>query len=371
MGFYRKVKQKAFSVLLGTFFACCLLNPSQAKELPAIFKTSFSIGAQFYDYQNYQQIPYLHGGMDLCAPAGTEIFTPVSGTLSVNAYRIEAGNDPARFVYHRKNFHQGEVSDTRYLEVSIVDQDGNNWMFRHVDPMSVSDEIFMHAREKKAIEAGTCIGRIARWILPVKPEPSLYHHIHLEIVASSGHYLNPADFVATSRDYYPPSIAGIYLVSFDRDQAFSQYPHPIVKGKISIIAGLTDRMNKAAFLHSVYSAEVDLQSFSASENQWRIVKNYQAYRFDRLPIIGDRTQLAKVIYRDSIVVGQKRIFANGNDGPRFFLLNLTAGDIKRGYDSYNGLETRDLPNGFYRLQLKVSDRAGNEKTAFQDFIIKN
>lgn len=371
MVFRLKTKQISLLAWLGVFIGIFAAFSAQAKELPSIFKVPFTVGAQFYDYQNYQQIPYLHGGMDLCAPAGTEIFAPVSGKVTVNAYRIEASSTPARFVYHRRRFNRGEVSDTRYLEVSIFDKEGNNWMFRHVEPRSVSDEMFNLALTGKPIEVGTCIGRVARWILPVKPEPSLYNHIHLEIVASSGHYLNPADFVATSRDYYPPAITGIYFVSFDQDQAFSQYPHPVVKGKISIIAGVTDRMNKAAYLHSVYSVEVELQSFSAAENQWQLLKRYQAYRFDRLAIIGDRTQLAKAIYRDSIVVGQKRIFANGNDGPRFFLLNLTAGDIRRGYDSYNGLETRDLPNGFYRMQLKVSDRAGNEKTAFQDFVIKN
>lgn len=357
--------------LLLIFFCLGMASNLFADGLPAIFKVPFTIGAQFYDYQNYQQVPYLHGGMDLCAPEGSEVMVPVSGLVSVNTYRITAGKEPHQFIYQRRPFKQTDVSDTRYLEVAVVDANGNNWMFRHIDPKSVPAEIFTLAQNRTPVASGTVIGRVAGWILPVKPEPALYHHIHLEIVAADGSYLNPADFVATSKDYYPPALQGIYLVSFDKDQAFTNYPHPVVRGKISIIAGVSDRMNRAAYQHSVYSAQVELLQFVKESQTWKKIRNYLAFKFDRLPIIGDRTRLSNVIYRDSIVVGQQRIFANGNDGPRFFLLNLTAGDTRRGYDSYNGLDTRDMANGFYRVSVKVTDRAGNEKSAFQDFLIKN
>jgi hypothetical protein len=67
----------------------------------------------------------------------------------------------------------------------------------------------------------------------------------------------------------------------------------------------------------------------------------------------------------------RKLQANGSDGPRIFLLNLSAGNVKRGYDSFNCLDTRGLENGFYRLTVKAFDRAGNDKTSFQDFVIKN
>ncbi len=356
-------------------FLLFLLFVSAASALETakkpIFSVPFTVGAQFYDYQNYHQVPYLHGGIDLCAPAGSVVICPVSGQVEVNSYEIDAGNQPHRFVYKRKPFKQTFVSNTRYLEVTVTDSDKNTWMFRHIEPSSVPAEVFTAAENRGQIPAGTIIGRVARWILPVKPEPGLYHHIHLEIIASSGEYLNPADFIDTGKDYYPPTIQQIFLVDFDRNQAFAGTMHPVAAGKISIIAGLTDRMNRAAYLHGVYSAQVELLHFSENTQQWRQIKSYQAYRFDRLPIIGDRSQLAEVIYRDRIFYRGRPIQANGNDGPRFFLLNLTAGESKRGYHSYNGLDTRDLANGYYRVIVKVTDRAGNERSAEQDFIVRN
>lgn len=360
--------------LLQTILLFLLLASSasgQDAEKKPIFSVPFTVGAQFYDYQNYHQVPYLHGGIDLCAPAGSEVICPVSGQVEVNSYEIDAGNQPHRFVYKRKPFKQTFVSNTRYLEVAVTDNARNTWMFRHIEPSSVPSEVFTAAEYRGLIPAGTIIGRVARWILPVKPEPGLYHHIHLEIIASSGEYLNPADFVATGKDYYPPTIQQIYLVDFGRNQSFIGSTQPVVTGKISIIAGLTDRMNRAAYLHGVYSAQVELLHFSENEKQWRQIKNYQAYRFDRLPIIGDRSQLASVIYRDRIFSQGRTVQANGNDGPRFFLLNLTAGESKRGYHSYNGLDTRDLANGYYRVIVKVADLAGNERSSQQDFIVRN
>lgn len=339
--------------------------------LPSIFKSPFSIGAQFYDYQNYHGIPYFHGGMDICAPAGTDVIAPISGLVRVSTYKIDAGAKPHRFSYLRKNFRLSDTSQTRYLEVSIKDEYANLWMFRHIDPKSVPSEVFKLAEKNIPIPVGTKIGEIAPWHLPIKPEPGNYHHIHLEILASDTSYLNPADFVSTGKDYYRPAIKGIFFLKHNSEEGFSGNPHPVVKGKIDLIAMVNDRMNSSSYKHSVYSASWKLEQIMDDNSLMPAIAKVNSYRFDRLPIKGERIQLSKVIFRDRMDLGGKKVLANGNNGPRIFLLNLTAGNVKGGYDSYNCLDTRSLVNGLYRCTIKICDRAGNEKKASQDFHISN
>jgi hypothetical protein len=365
--------ERKLVVLFFCVFLMAITLPGNCKELllPSIFQGAFSIGGQFYDYQNYHQIPYFHGGMDLRAPAGTEVYTPVTGIIEISAYQIKASAEPPRFSYERRAFSKNEKSKTRYLEVAITDDEGKKWMFRHITPASVPDSLFDLATTGGSIKAGSLIGTVAEWPVPVLPERDKYCHVHLEIIASAGGYLNPADFVTSPKDYYPPVIHGIFFVKHRQNHAFSGYPHPVVSGKVDLVAMLNDRMNHSAYQHSVYKAAYKLEKLGEKNEKQTIIAETTAYKFDRLPFIGERHQLAKIIYRDSIVYMGRKLQANGSDGPRIFLLNLSAGNVKRGYDSFNCLDTRGLENGFYRLTVKAFDRAGNDKTSFQDFVIKN
>ncbi|GEM_PF-1177298 len=354
--------------LLLLFFCTLLSHSLSAQTNRTIFKVPFKIGGQFYDYQNYRKIPYIHGGTDFCAPAGTRVFSPVSGQVYINSYQIVASSSPLQFTYIRRPFRRGETSNTRYLEVAVEDAQKNLWMFRHIAPNSVPPMLFSRAEKGLPVEAGTELGRIGQWPVSVKPEPGNYHHIHVEILASDGVYLNPAQMLAAPKDYYAPEIHDLYFIDHDRNRLFKRAPHPVVRGRISIIAGITDRMNDAAYRHSVYSASLEIIRLNPKPET---IRNRLVYRFDKLPFSGDRTQLASIIYRDRIEADGYSIFANGSDGPRFFLLNLTAGDVKRGYDSYNCLDTGLLSNGLYRCVVNVEDMAGNRRTAIQDFLVKN
>ena len=358
--------------LITVFLLFALPLAGAATGLPAIYKVAFDVGAQFYDYQNYQNIPYFHGGLDLCAPAGTEVFTPVAGRVTVSDYKIIASANPHRFSYQRTAFRRGMISKTRYLEVAVVDGSGNNWMFRHIDPVSVPVEIFAAAGSGKAVAAGSKIGRVAGWHQPVFPEKRNYDHIHLEVAGADGTYHNPALFVATVRDYYPPTIHGVYAARHGSDEAVAlDANNRSLSGKVNLVIGANDRMNRSAYQHSIYRATWSLDRLSDNGSATSQIPEQEVFKFDRLPFTGERVQLSTVIYRDSLRVDNSRIRANGADGPRFFLIDLTSGTSKKGYAPTNHRDTTLLANGRYRLNISVSDMAGNTRQKSVEFQFKN
>jgi hypothetical protein len=362
-------KKKA--VVAAIFCFLWIINFLNAAALPTIYKEPFVVGGQFYDYQNYHRIPYFHGGIDLCAPRGTEIYAPVSGKISINTYIIDAGIDPHRFVYLKKPFKIGQVSNTRYLEISIIDSSGNNWMLRHVDPNSIPQKVRQLAHQNQSVEQGTIIGKVAAWHRPVLPEPPDYDHIHLEIVASNGVYLNPADFVQTNKDYYPPVIHHIFFVKHNSESAFNNAITTVISGKTDIIIMVNDRMNRAAYQHSIYSAKYSIEKIDSDSKKTFVIAPVIAYQFNALPFTGDRTNLSRVIYREQIVQNRRKYRANGNDGPRIFLLNLSAGTKDSGYNEFNCFDTTKFANGLYCLNVAINDMAGNQRKVSVEFRIKN
>ncbi len=340
-------------------------------NLQSIFRVRFDVGGQFYDYQNYHEVPYLHGGIDLCAPAGTNVITPVTGKVAINEYNISASARPHKFVYERRRFKKGTRSNTRYLEVAISIKDGTTWMFRHISPDSVPDQVFRCAEQQTEISAGTIIGKVAPWPHPVLPEKRSYDHIHLEITGPDGSFLNPANFVKTVKDYYPPVIHGLYAQKHGSDAAvLLNGNNQTINGQIDLVAAVTDRMNQSAYQHSVYKAAFSLFRLGSDKEQEKVLQK-TVVNFDKLPIKGDRTQLSLTIYRDYIKTRGGRIQANGNHGPRFFLLNLTSGCVNNGYSPNNHLDTTSLANGRYQLMVEVADSAGNLRHTTVEFIIRN
>jgi hypothetical protein len=350
-----------------------LLPDAQASEkLPSIFTTAFFIGAHYSDYQNYHNVPYIHGGLDLCAPAGTDVSTPVSGIPAVSDYKITATLSPHRFAYSRRPFRSGETSSTRYLEVAITTPDKTVWMFRHIDTTSIPKAIFNAAEKKITVPAGTVIGRIGLWPYRVLPEKKSYDHVHLEIVASDGAFLDPARFIDCGKDYYPPLIHSVFAARHTTSEALLlDANNQTISGKTDLIISVDDRMNQSAYRHSVYRASWSLEALETDGSTSEVVSLHEALHFSTLPFKGDRTQLSTVIYRDYLATGRGRIQANGNHGPRIFLLNLTSGKPPAKYSASNCLDTTELKNGKYRLRIVVADRAGNTREKTVEFRIKN
>ena len=107
---------------------------------------------------------YLHGGVDLLAPPGTEVRAVTEGWVWV----------------YRQRAHDNIV---------LTDETGEVWEFRHLVLDSVPDEVLERAAAGLPIEAGTRIGRVPRW------GDTGYDHIHLNRRSPEGRVLPPGRFL--------------------------------------------------------------------------------------------------------------------------------------------------------------------------------
>ncbi len=328
------------------------------------------VGAQFHDFQNYGKVPYLHGGLDVRAPAGTVVYTPVSGRVTISSYRIEASRTPLRFAYVRSPFTPSSDLSSKYIEVSIVTNDGTNWCFRHLDPGSIPYHLIEKAKNGTPIAVGDSIGNVVPWSETVLPVPEKYDHIHLELIASDGSYLNPVTFLEPVADTQPPTIHGIWAVPNEETTAFvGPNGIPEVFGDIDFVLAVTDSLSGGGYRYSPYRVQAAVRRLDTPGTT--IIPPSDVFRFDRLPIRGDRTQLATVIFKERLKTPTGVVESIGNGGPRFFLMNLTNGNPTLGYKPEYALRTSDLADGRYALDVAASDIAGNTASATLEFSVRN
>ncbi|MFZ2961508.1 MAG: hypothetical protein WA705_31915 [Candidatus Ozemobacteraceae bacterium] len=365
--------------------------PVFAGDLPWPFRVPFLISARFSDFQNYSGVPYFHGGTDLAVPAGTELYTPISGTVDIFTYRIDAGKSPLKFAYLRHPFRErSENSDgspvsssaspkgsyaSRYVEVAITDSLGRRWMFRHVDGQTIPRRVTELDGTGKILPAGEKIGAIIPWSEAVYPETRRYDHLHFEITDAEGWYLNPERLMTTVSDTQPPEIKGIWFVHNEGDTVFSsstekRFPAPIVFGDIDIIARIDETMNGSRYFSTPWSVSAAISRVTATTTEL-LGSPVEVFRFDRLPMKGDRTQFATTVYKERLRVDGIELGSQGNSQMRVFYFILTNGDPISGYDPARSIHTSALPDGRYLVRVSATDFTGNTASASQEFVIQN
>lgn len=151
---------------------------------------------QNYDYNNNPSQAYFHHGIDMLAPDGTDVRTPVRGqVVNVEQY----GNSHL------------------YWEVAILDPEGYVWQYHHIEQSSIPQAIRQAYAAWQAdpvnggfISANSYLGDIVTWT-----EFSFgfyFHHIHLNILAAGDIYLNPLDFLDdTYTDTQAPKVQEVGL----------------------------------------------------------------------------------------------------------------------------------------------------------------
>lgn len=155
-----------------------------------------SIGWTMQSYQNYGS-PYFHHGTDMMKMWGTDVFNRSGGQV-INIENYNPGID-------------------LYWEVAVLDPDGYIWQYHHVSEPTIPQYIWDKYNEYLAdpinggfISANTYIGDIIEW--PVYSFGKQFNHIHLNILAEGGVYVNSFEFHDPLPDTDFPEIQDVGLL---------------------------------------------------------------------------------------------------------------------------------------------------------------
>jgi hypothetical protein len=155
-----------------------------------------SIGWTMQSYQNYGS-PYFHHGTDMMKMWGTEVYNRSGGQV-INIENYNPGWD-------------------LYWEVAVLDPDGYIWQYHHIQRETIPQAVLDKYQEYLAdpinggfIPADTHIGNIIEW--PVWSFNKQFNHIHLNILAAGGVFVNSFEFHNPLPDTVSPEIQGVGLV---------------------------------------------------------------------------------------------------------------------------------------------------------------
>lgn len=155
------------------------------------------LNSSYQLYSDNYNDAYFHHGIDMIAPDGTEVRTPVSGqVVNVENYRYPSG---------------------LYWEVAILDPEGYVWQYHHIAQPSIPTEIRQAFAAYQAdptsggfVAANTYLGDIVTWT--EWSFGAFFHHIHLNILAAGDVYLNPLEFLDdTYIDTQAPQVQSVGL----------------------------------------------------------------------------------------------------------------------------------------------------------------
>jgi hypothetical protein len=170
------------------------------KTLHGVYDWPFdldSIGWSMQSYQDYGGTPYFHHGMDMMKINGTNVYNRSGGQV-VNIENYQPGWD-------------------LYWEVAVLDLDGYIWQYHHIEESTIPQLIWDKFSEWQNdhenggfIPPDTYIGDIIYW--PVWSFGKQFNHIHLNILAEGGVYVNGFEFHSPLPDTVGPVIQDIGLL---------------------------------------------------------------------------------------------------------------------------------------------------------------
>jgi len=264
------------------------------------------LGHSMASYQNYGNDPYFHHGLDIVGKTGQVVEASVGGR-----------------VVDVRNYRNGPL----YWEVAILDQEGYIWQYHHIDRDSIPQAIHNAFRQGESIPAGTTIGSIVRW--PHLMVSEAYHHIHLNVLAKGGVYVNPFAFLEPLGDQSAPVINDVGIL-----QGNQRLSGNLASGSYSIYAEISDVILGSKF--SVPPYKVDLMVNGIRHNVWT---------FNNLPGEGSRRDFINELY----VTGNQETCGNYNCRRHVFNLGFRKG----------GESPLPKTNGEHTIEVVAADFVGN------------
>lgn len=225
-----------------------------------------SIGWSMQSYQDYGGTPYFHHGTDMMKMFGTNVINRSGGQV-VNIENYNPGWD-------------------LYWEVAVLDPDGYIWQYHHINQFTIPQNIWDKYAEYQIdpinggfIVPDTYIGDIIEW--PVWSFGKQFNHIHLNILAAGGVYVNGFEFHDGLPDTVGPEIQGIGLLKNGQI-----YPNGPIEGDYSLYVRARDLI-----LDNVYYLPPWDITFSVDGGP-----EQTTWRFDTLPGGADDTAYLNDFY---------------------------------------------------------------------------
>ncbi len=274
--------------------------------------------------QFYGSTPGFHHGLDLHAPAGTPVYTPVGGAVGMGYY------------YPRE-----QVPYT--YQVFIDGDDGFKWEFHHIDQETIPKEIADLAKQHGRVKPGIMLARI--YDAP-KFDPDIPPHVHVNVIDRDGNYQNPLKFFPPVSYKSAPRIQGIYVVDANNHIIAGKasgigLPTSLPVGKYELVLDIIDIIDGAPMGDSVSRLSVLANGSSVGDLDF----------LEHLPKKSFLEGVREAYKIDPIIFPDGKTLTNQVDlsGPRRFLYRLD-------------LDTSKIPvgaDGLIRIQIMAQDFAKN------------
>ncbi len=266
---------------------------------------------------------YLHGGIDVRAPARTPVLAVARGTV---------------WIYREGLFDN----------LVLTERNGDSWEYRHLGADLVPPEILRAMEEGTIVEVGSVLGEIGPWGLG-------YTHLHFNRRLADGTITDPLAELLPLADSTSPQVREIRLAP-----AESSSPFPLgisgvttVSGAVDIICEVADTNDAVTrFVHPPQSARALLITEDGSAIELTRWDSFATSlpRPSTLPVprypragLGAYRRVGPLALENPIPI----------PGAQRFWLVITSG--LRG-----GWRTINAPDGLYRLRIVARDRSGNE-----------
>ena len=288
-----------------------------------------------YTLQLYGGYPGFHHGLDLQAPAGTSVYSPVGGVVTMGYY------------YPR---YRGPYT----FEIAIHAPDGFVWQFHHLDPASIPQELKKTAKNGEPISAGALLGEI--WDASKMGIPP---HVHVNAISPQGYYQEPMRYFPPVADQEPPIIRGLYIVD-GRNNVVGIGSTALKPGPYVLVIDAADQIPLSPLAQSIYGLNVSgkIVDQKGRVRTWNLVSR----RFSVLPEKSFLDGVEKVYQLEPITLPNGTRLDNQLDPnqPRRFLYRVPLGSFARSPGDVHVL-----------LSVVVSDFAGNKTRREISFSVSN
>jgi len=315
------------------------------------YETSFpSIARNGYAQVQEWAHVYLHPGVDLFSPAGTEVCAVADGVVRAI---LTTGDD-------------------QYWRIAIerFDVQGEGYLYAHLNPASFVFEI------GDTVSAGDLIGTLypawgfsphCHFVRITPNEPGQWNGVWWTVD-------NPLVDIINMTDSYPP----VFENSIDNDLfAFrtpaGEYLDPLdLQGEIDIISKVVDYAYDVSFDSRIVPYDLKFQLYSG-QNPDSVVYEQYSFALDfpldtYFDLYYYELVLNTIYSRDAVC------FSTNNNSNRDFYFVLTNSDGDSTITESDSSEVFDshlLPNGYYLLEVTARDCGVNESTASMVIYIDN